>query len=36
MIQQFLGFHGFSFDAQVDRRRDLRPASRASPPSCAR
>ena len=22
MIQQFLGFHGFSFDAHVDRRRD--------------
>ena len=36
MFQQFLGFHGFSFDAHVVGRRRSRRASRASPPHCAR
>ena len=36
MIQQFLGFHGFSSVSPDRRSRRRRRASRASPPSCAR
>ncbi len=34
MIQQFLGFHGFSFDDSITGVSRSRRSCRASPPSC--
>ena len=36
MIQQFLGFHGFSFDAQITGVAIALRCARASRPRCAR
>ena len=36
MFQQFLGFHGFSFDAQVTGRRDRVGRAACRPRRCAR